>query len=735
MRVHPASCALSAALLALPAAAQNLPQKHPQRPFSNASSYAEASLPAVTVAASGVEDGADDGDALARRTVPLESAAATASRLEAPIKDIPASVEVLGRAAMQSRGDRTVLEAAEKAAGLSASHTPGSPGSFSARGFASGVSWLYNGLPIPGGTGMSSRLLDTGNLARIEVLRGPSSVLHGAWGTGAVVNLITREASFERQRPELDYSLGSHRAHRLHLGAGGALKADTLAWRLDYAGAHAHSPVQAERTVKNQLNASLLARFSARLRLTLALDHASDNARNVYYGTPLINGRLAGALRHINYNQLEDGIFKARNTWLRVHLQWDAAPGWQVDGRLYALKGFSDWRNIENFAWLGGAAPASQRVQRSSWVNLDHHRDLIGGRLDVLRRNQIAGRPNRLLAGVDLSRLQFASWRNDFGGRDEVSAWQPPVTRFGSVGRAKTPARETTVRQASLYLEDLLEITPQLKLMTGLRHERIQGRWLWLDRSGHPQARKTHRYTAWRAGVVYEAVPDLHLYASLSTAAEPGGTLLLANPQQSQLRLTTARQAEIGVKQSLWEGRGEWTVALYDIRKRNVFVPDPQRPADRIAIGQQSSRGLELTAAWRPAPQWQLQANAAWVRARYDDYQSGNPPVSYNGHRPPMTPALALNLGLGWRPAPAWRFDAWLRRLSRVYVNDANTATLPAYATLDLSAAWQASPQTEITFRVRNATNALYAHAVYYSGTQAMLAPPRSYEIGVKWRF
>ena len=70
-----------------------------------------------------------------------------------------------------------------------------------------------------------------------------------------------------------------------------------------------------------------------------------------------------------------------------------------------------------------------------------------------------------------------------------------------------------------------------------------------------------------------------------------------------------------------------------------------------------------------------------------------------------------------------------------MYVNDANTATLPAYATLDLSAAWQASPQTEITFRVRNATNALYAHAVYYSGTQAMLAPPRSYEIGVKWRF
>ena len=452
MRVHPASCALSAALLALPAAAQNLPQKHPQRPLSNASSYAEASLPAVTVAASGVEDGADDGDALARRTVPLESAAATASRLEAPIKDIPASVEVLGRAAMQSRGDRTVLEAAEKAAGLSASHSPGSPGSFSARGFAGGVSWLYNGLPIPGGTSMSSRVLDTGNLARIEVLRGPSSVLHGAWGTGAVVNLITREASFERQRPELDYSLGSHRAHRLHLGAGGALKADTLAWRLGYAGAHAHSPVQAERTVKNQLNASLLARFSARLRLTLALDHASDNARNVYYGTPLINGRLAGALRHINYNQLEDGIFKARNTWLRGHLQWDAAPGWQVDGRLYALKGFSDWRNIENFAWLGGGAPASQRVQRSSWVNLDHHRDLIGGRLYVLRRNQIAGRPNRLLAGVDLSRLQFASWRNDFGGRDEVSAWQPPVTRFGSVGRAKTPARETTVRHARALL-------------------------------------------------------------------------------------------------------------------------------------------------------------------------------------------------------------------------------------------------------------------------------------------
>ena len=57
-----------------------------------------------------------------------------------------------------------------------------------------------------------------------------------------------------------------------------------------------------------------------------------------------------------------------------------------------------------------------------------------------------------------------------------------------------------------------------------------------------------------------------------------------------------------------------------------------------------------------------------------------------------LTIAELGGLECSWQPAPAWQFDAWLRRLSRVYVNDANTATLPAYATLDLSAAWQASP-------------------------------------------
>lgn len=699
-------------------------QQAADAPEDPAQPKAASTLPVVTVNSS------EDSGSIS--SVPLQEAASTASRLDVPIKHIPASVEVVNHKAIQARGDRTVLEVTEKTAGMAARHTPGSPGAFSVRGFTSGVNWLYNGIPVPGGSGMSSRLLDAGNLERVEVLRGPSSVLHGAWGTGAAVNMITREVSFERQPIEADYSLGTHRAHRLHLGTGGVFKPGVLAWRLDYAGAHGHTDSDAERVTKHQLNASLLAKFSPTLSLTLELDHSYDDADNVYFGTPLINNRLAGQLRHINYNNLDDNIFMARNTWLRANLQWQIGQGWQLNNRLYWLKGFSDWRNVENYAWLGGT-PA--QVRRSSWTNLDHHRDLIGNRLDLLHTGELAGRKNRFLVGLDIHKMDFASWRNDFGGSQTVDAWHPPADSFSRIGVAKTPARESDIRQASIYAEDQFDLTEQLKLVGGLRYEQLKADWIWLDRAGHPQASKTHNYTSWRAGVVYEPMPDTSLYASVATAAEPGNTLLLINPQQSQLRLTTARQFEAGVKQSFWQGKGEWTAAIYEIRKRNVFVPDPMRPSERIAVGRQSSRGIELTAAIRPSPRWWLQANAAWVRARYDDYQSGNPPVSLAGNRPPMVPVSTFNLGAGFNPTPAWRLSAWLHHVGKVYVNDANTFTLPAYTTLDLAASWQVNPQTALTFRVRNATDKLYAQAVYYSGTQAILAPRRNFEVGVQWRF
>lgn len=111
-----------------------------------------------------------------------------------------------------------------------------------------------------------------------------------------------------------------------------------------------------------------------------------------------------------------------------------------------------------------------------------------------------------------------------------------------------------------------------------------------------------------------------------------------------------------------------------------------------------------------------------------------NPPVSRTGNTPSFVPDLVVNLGTSYSPNEQWNFGAWLRRVDNVFVDDANSTELPAYTTLDLSSKYKLNATTSVEFRVRNATDELYA--TWASGlSQVIIANPRTYELGLRMKF
>lgn len=66
--------------------------------------------------------------------------------------------------------------------------------------------------------------------------------------------------------------------------------------------------------------------------------------------------------------------------------------------------------------------------------------------------------------------------------------------------------------------------------------------------------------------------------------------------------------------------------------------------------------------------------------------------------------------------------------------NDASTLQLPSYTTLDLSADYKYSKTTDVGFRIRNATDELYAESAY-GNTQVLIANPRTYELSLRMKF
>src|SRR5205823_3630133 len=106
-------------------------------------------------------------------TTPLNTntVAESGSRLGLTAREIPATVEVANQETLQGRGLRTVTEAAEAFVGVTAGDAPGAANAFSMRGYSfSEINTLYNGIRI-GPQSMTSRVMETGNLDRIEILK------------------------------------------------------------------------------------------------------------------------------------------------------------------------------------------------------------------------------------------------------------------------------------------------------------------------------------------------------------------------------------------------------------------------------------------------------------------------------------------------------------------------------------------------------------------------------------
>jgi iron complex outermembrane receptor protein len=182
------------------------------------------------------------------------------------------------------------------------------------------------------------------------------------------------------------------------------------------------------------------------------------------------------------------------------------------------------------------------------------------------------------------------------------------------------------------------------------------------------------------------------------------------------------------------DGRGEWTLALYHIEKENIPSRDPNDPDPTVIrqIGEQSSRGIELTAGIRPLDKLAIHGNLAILSAEYDVFLDGN--NDFSGNTPVNVPEQTANLWATWFVNPEWRVGGGLRYVGQRYRDDANTQRLASYATADFFTAWQPRASTEVALRLRNAFDREYVSAPVYSNN-VLLGEPRTVELALSTRF
>lgn len=674
-------------------------------------------LPAVTVNASSVSE--------------LREPASVGSNLGLTPMQTPASVDVIPREQIEERGDASLVDAITRAPGMTSLGHPGNGGaSLSSRGFtdANSVMRLYDGLRQYGGIGVTFPF-DTWSVERIEVLRGPASVIYGEGAIGGVVNVVPNKPTRGAIENEIQATIGTENTQRLAFGSGGAIN-DKWSYRLDVSGNRSDGWVDFGDSRNLSLSGALQWDLTSELSVKLSYAKGWQEPPR-YFGVPLVNGQQDPSLRTKNYN-VSDSLIKYDDQWTELSAQWTPSSNLTVRSRLYYIDSKRHWRNAEYYDYL----PASGLIRRSSYVEILHDQWQVGNTSDAVYRHDLFGMKNSISAGYDLNRASFQHTNNSpYSGSSVVDPYVFDRGTFVNVA-GTAPKYVNQATQYALFLEDRLEITPKWSVLAGLRydHADIARHDLVSNQQAYD---KSFSHVGWRAGTVYNLTDNLAVYAQYSEAADPVSALLMLSPANSNFSLSTGHQVEAGLKQSFWQNKGEWTFAAYRIVKNNLVTRDVLNPSQSVQVGQQSSKGLEATLGLEFLPGWRFDANAALLQARYDDFTESvdGAPVSRAGNVPTDVPERVANAWLTWRFLSGWTAGAGLRYVGRRFANRANTLEMPAYTTTDVLLQWRPRKDTTLSLRGFNVFDKHYVTTAYYNSTQWLQGSGRRVELTANYRF
>ncbi|MBV7537125.1 TonB-dependent receptor [Duganella sp. sic0402] len=661
----------------------------------------------------------------------LERATSTGSNLGLTALETPASTESINRAQLVDRGDARIMDALSRAAGLSVFPHPGNGGSaLAARGFTdlASVTQLYDGMKQYG-SGALSFPFDTWSVERIEVLRGPASVIYGAGAIGGVVNIIPRKPSAGAIQNEIMLGIGSHDTQRYGLGSGGGIS-EQLSYRLDVSGNRSDNWV--ERGDSRDTNISAALRYDISPTLNVTLSHAQSNQHPMrYFGVPLIDGQFSPRTYDKNYN-VADGTIQYRDQQTSAALHWQPADGVSISSTLYHIRSRRQWRNAENYDWL----PGTSQIARSDYTEIRHNQEQTGNMTVATIEGQLFGMRNTFSGGVEFNRSRFGHTNNSpYSGSSVVDIDNPAPGTFFSTDPTYLKY-QVKARQYAGFMEDRLQLDDKLSLVAGLRYDRdeVEKRDLVTPSASFE---KTFNNTGYRLGAVRALNDQTSLYAQYSVAHDPLGPLLFTNTSRAAFDLAKGKQLEAGAKQVFWNGNGEWTLSAYRIVKNNLLTRDPANITRSIQVGQQSSRGVEASVVFSDGPQWRVEANATVLRAEYDDFNesSGGKLVSRAGNTPANVPERMANIFGSYSIAPHWTVLASAHYVGERNTDSANTLKMPAYTTVDLGLRWQLASRTSLTARGFNVFDKRYAQTSYYNTTQWLLGADRRYELQLRHSF
>ncbi|MBF2014946.1 MAG: TonB-dependent siderophore receptor [Rivularia sp. T60_A2020_040] len=538
----------------------------------------------------------------------------TATKTDTPLRDIPQSIQVIPREILKDQGIIRVQDALRNVSGsTSAGYYQGFSEYLSLRGFNANL--FRNGLRSYQGFG---GFIETTDVERIEVLKGPASVLFGDAPPGGLVNLVTKQP-LAQPFYSVEGTISSFSTYRGAIDLSGPLNdSKSLLYRFNTSYENAGSFrdfVDSER-----LFIAPKFQFALSPKTTLTVDGSLlQETRTSDDGTVAIGNRPANLPRERFLGEPFQNV-EINVTNFSYLLDHKFSEQWSIKNTFRAqfvdLERYFPIRDSlnEETGELSKLSYFSERQDNAYSIQTD-----VTGKFSTGFIN------HKLLFGFDYTKASEDGTFGDFEPYPSLNIFNPIYARLEYPKQEiLTFFRDDTLDKYGFYIQDQIEISPQLKLLAGGRFDIFEQNRSTRNLGEEKQEffQSDSRFSP-RLGAVYQPSQDISLYASYATSFEPSfGASRNGNDQP--FKPETGRQFEVGVKADITPNLNA-TLALYDLRKQNVTVDDPNSsdPNDSIQTGEQTSRGIEFDISGQITPGWKVIASYSYIDAFVSKDTSG----------------------------------------------------------------------------------------------------------------
>lgn len=633
-----------------------------------------ATLPAVKV------EGEIQAEASPATPVEGYKASSTfsATKTGTPVVETQQSISVITRDRIEDQGALTLQDALGYTAGVSA----GSYG-FDNRGdwaFIRGTSFVQyqDGLKQLFGFYNNVRP-DPFTLERVEVVKGPSSVLYGQGGFGGLVNMVSKRPQRE-QAGEVGVQLGEYGRKQLALDLTGPLNEDgTLLYRMIALTRDSDSQVNFVPDDRDLFAPSITWRPSADTSLTAYLNVQRDVSGSSVGFFPIIGTRFEGPNGRIPTNTFisEPGF--------DLYLAKQTSYGLEFDHRLNDVFTFSQkvkqsdsavsYNSIYSSFNRGtvGRPTINSDGRTINRVAISQYNVADSFTSDSqLQANWTNGAfENTTIVGVDFQRVALGGAESVGGSAQPIDYLNPQYGNF--VAPTQRDLAGTLQRQTGIYAQHQLKYDKRWLGTVGIRRD-------WAKSQTDNRAATTDdRETSYKASIGYITNVGAMPYLSYSESFLPITTLdFFGRPFKPQ----QAEQLEAGVKYETPDGRSLFTAAVFEITENNRRVADPAVANNQIQVGEAESKGVELEANHRLSPTVDVLAAYSYTSAKVTADSNAN----NVGKRLATVPKQLLSvwgrqkfsmLGL-----PGWQWGAGLRFIDESWDGIDNVRT-PSVTLLD----------------------------------------------------